>query len=519
MAPTPKIPAKKSSSSTSKGPNQDDEAPLEKKKKGVEDFDGFNARIGDQRKSAGSPLDFKFDKSRCKMITKTENFPASHSGVVYWMSRDQRVQDNWALIYAQRLALKEKVPLLVCFCLVPKFLQATLRQYAFMLKGLKSVQKELHDLNIPFSLLLGEAKAVLPDFVKKHKIGGVVTDFAPLRVPRSWVDEVAKKLPEDVPLCQVDAHNVIPVWVTSDKLEYAARTIRPKINKHLPAYLTEFPDVISHPHKSSSKFENPFKNMDELMAFLQIDRTVGEVEWAKPGTDEAFKTLKSFIDVRLRLFDEKRNNPNFDALSNLSPWFHFGQISVARCILEVKKSHHKGKDAFIEEAVVRRELSDNFCYYNENYDNLDGASEWARKSLNDHRKDTRKPLYKLDKFEQAKTHDDLWNAAQNQLRIEGKMHGFLRMYWAKKILEWSESPEKALEIAIYLNDKYNLDGRDPNGFVGCMWSICGIHDMGWKERTIFGKIRYMNYDGCKRKFDVPGFVAKYRKIAKDKGLL
>ncbi|ODN02944.1 Deoxyribodipyrimidine photo-lyase [Orchesella cincta] len=293
MAGKSKAPEKKASSSSSKGTAKEDDAPAEKKKKEVEDFDGFNARIREQRKSEGSSQTFKFDKSRCRMITEDENLPASHSGVLYWMSRDQRVQDNWALIYAQRLALKEKVPLFVCFCLVPKFLQATLRQYAFMLKGLRSVQKELVDLNIPFSLLFGEAKAVLPDFVKKHKIGGVVTDFSPLRTPRAWVDEVAKKLPEDVPLCQVDAHNIVPVWVTSEKLEYAARTIRPKIHKHLPDYLTEFPDVISHPHKSSSKFENPFKNWDELMAFLKIDKTVGEVEWAKPGTAEAFQTLRS----------------------------------------------------------------------------------------------------------------------------------------------------------------------------------------------------------------------------------
>jgi len=205
-------------------------------------------------------------------------------------------------------------------------------------------------------------------------------------------------------------------------------------------------------------------------------------------------------------------------LSNLSPWFHFGQISVARCILEASKSPHTdGRMVFIEEALVRRELSDNFCYYNENYDNLKGALNWARETLDAHRKDTRNPLYKLETFEKAKTCDDLWNAAQNQLRIEGKMHGYLRMYWAKKILEWSESPEKALEIAIFLNDKYNLDGRDPNGFVGCMWSICGIHDQGWRERPIFGKIRFMNYEGCKRKFDVKSFETKYRKLKLAKG--
>ena len=158
---------------------------------------------------------------------------------------------------------------------------------------------------------------------------------------------------------------------------------------------------------------------------------------------------------------------------------------------------------------MRRELSDNFCFYNPNYDNLNGIYPWARESLNLHKADTRSPLYTKDQFERAETYDDLWNAAQFQMVQTGKMHGFLRIYWAKKILEWSESPETALEIAIYLNDKYSLDGRDPNGYVGCMWSIGGIHDQGWAERSIFGKIRYMNYAGCKRKFDVAKFVKRY----------
>lgn len=166
-------------------------------------------------------------------------------------------------------------------------------------------------------------------------------------------------------------------------------------------------------------------------------------------------------------------------------------------------------DAFIEEAVVRRELSDNFCFYNPDYDNFNGLTNWAQTTLNAHRKDTREYLYTRSEFSQAQTHDDLWNAAQLQLIKEGKMHGFLRMYWAKKILEWTTSPEEALEIGIYLNDRFSLDGRDPNGYVGVMWSVGGIHDQGWGERTVFGKIRYMNYQGCQRKFKVPEFVAKY----------
>jgi len=180
-------------------------------------------------------------------------------------------------------------------------------------------------------------------------------------------------------------------------------------------------------------------------------------------------------------------------------------------VREHGRSYSGGVASFIEEMVVRRELADNFCHYNEQYDSLAGAAQWAQDSLAKHAGDPREYVYTQAQLENAETHDDLWNAAQLQMVEVGKMHGFLRMYWAKKILEWTESPEEALRIAIYLNDRYELDGRDPNGYVGCMWSIAGVHDMGWTERQVFGKIRFMNYDGCKRKFDLPGFVKQFPK--------
>jgi len=190
-----------------------------------------------------------------------------------------------------------------------------------------------------------------------------------------------------------------------------------------------------------------------------------------------------------------------------------GQVSMQRAVLYVKaegKAYSSSAAGFVEEAVVRRELSDNFCFYNPKYDSILGATDWAQKTLADHAKDTREYIYSREELEEGRTHDDLWNAAQLQLVQEGKMHGFLRMYWAKKILEWTQSPEQALEEAIRLNDRYALDGNDPNGYVGVMWSIAGIHDQGWGERKVFGKIRYMNYAGCKRKFDVNKFVLKYK---------
>lgn len=175
----------------------------------------------------------------------------------------------------------------------------------------------------------------------------------------------------------------------------------------------------------------------------------------------------------------------------------------------------KSADAFLEELIVRRELADNFCFYQPNYDSIHGAWEWARKTLADHASDKREHIYSKEQLEKAQTADPLWNASQLEMVYHGKMHGFMRMYWAKKILEWTRGPEEALAISIYLNDKYEIDGRDPGGYVGCMWSICGIHDQGWKERPIFGKIRYMNYAGCKRKFNVDGYITYVKRIVGD----
>ncbi|XP_067008214.1 deoxyribodipyrimidine photo-lyase [Anabrus simplex] len=459
---------------------------------------------------APSILEFKFNKKRVRVLSKAKEIPDNAEGVLYWMSRDQRIQDNWAFLYAQKLALKNEVPLHVCFCLVPKFLDATIRHYNFLLRGLEEVSEECKQLDIEFHLLIGEAVGVLPTFVEEHKMGAVVVDFSPLRTPMKWVEDVKKKLPSDVPFCQVDAHNIVPCWVASDKLEYAARTIRNKINSKLPEFLTSFPPVIKHPHKSKFKAEViDWKAADDK---IEADRSVGPVKWATPGTRAGFLMLDSFCKQRLKGFSTKRNDPTQDGLSNLSPWFHFGQISVQRCILKIREFKSKcseSVDAYCEEAIVRRELSDNFCFNNDKYDSVDGTNDWAKKTLNDHRKDKRPYLYSREELEKSLTHDDLWNSAQIQLVKEGKMHGFLRMYWAKKILEWMTSPEESLATAIYLNDKYSLDGRDPNGFVGCMWSICGIHDQGWAERAVFGKIRYMNYEGCKRKFNISAFIARW----------
>jgi len=426
--------------------------------------------------------------------------------VVYWMSRDQRVEDNWALLYAQELALHMKVPLAVVFCLVPQFLNATLRQFGFMLRGLEQVENSLRDLKIPFFLLRGWPQGEIPKFVTESNVTVLVTDFDPLRIKKEWKEDVAKKLA--IPLYEVDARNIVPCWVASAKQEYGAYTLRPKIYRSLPEFLEEFPALQVHPFTWNGTVKST--DWKTVVGNLKVNRAVGEVDWLEPGERWARKTLNHFLKNKLQEYTLKRNDPTEDCVSHLSPYLHFGHISAQRAALEVTRQQIKSeqKDSFLEELIVRRELSDNYCFYNDTYDQFEGFHPWARKTLNEHRGDKREYLYSSEEFEEAKTHDDLWNAAQMEMVRRGKMHGYMRMYWAKKILEWTESPESALEIAIYLNDKYELDGRDSNGYAGIAWSVGGVHDRPWNERPVFGKIRYMSYNGCKRKFDIKGYIQK-----------
>lgn len=429
----------------------------------------------------------------------------SSGPAIYWMSREQRVHDNWALIFAQQLALDRKKHLAVVFSLVPEFLEATLRQYDFMLKGLMEVERELRKFRISFFVLPGSPVNEISKFIKEHNASSLVSDFDPLRIKRKWKDDIAKKI--KIPFYEVDAHNIVPCFHISDKQEFAAYTIRSKILKNLP----EFLDVIPKLKKMKSADGISSADVDWKKAYksLKVNQNIKPVNWLTPGEKAAHKNLKDFMENKFDEYAEQRNDPSADVLSNLSPYLHFGQISAQRVALYIGNlGDHPSKDSFLEELIVRRELSDNYCYYNADYDSFKGFPGWAKKTLNDHRKDEREFVYSLDKFEKAKTHEDLWNAAQKELVSTGKMQGYMRMYWAKKILEWSKSPEEALKIAIYLNDKYELDGRDPNGYTGCAWAIGGVHDRAWAERPVYGKIRYMNRNGAKRKFDVEKYILK-----------
>ena len=477
----------------------------------------------------------------------------SKSSIVYWMQRDVRTVDNWALLLASSMAQQQNKALHVVYTLQPPpssthesydldttsnpppeliNLPLTTRHGSILLGGLQLVYNDLKDKNIPFHVVLPQSNdqvgTTLCNTVNDSNINAdiVICDFSPLRHVREWMEIQAVPLIQKakIPFYQVDAHNVVPVWVASPKREYGARTIRSKINKILHTYLqqNEYPTTEDFKIRNVPKLIKSYPEFDMKVyeSYLRLDTSVPSVSWAKPGTIEGMKQYQKFLSQGLKQYNTKRNDPNFPTIcSNLSMWLNFGFVSFQRLATDTNAIKHKyPSDAvasFLEEGIIRRELSDNYVYYAPNdYDKLSAAYEWAQDTLQLHSTDKREYVYTVKELEYGLTHDDLWNAAQLQAVHDGKMHGFLRMYWAKKILEWTESPEMALYVAQYLNDKYNVDGRDPNGFVGVGWSIMGIHDQGWKEREVFGKIRFMNYNGCKRKFDVATFVKRYDNIKK-----
>lgn len=444
-------------------------------------------------------------KSLERSIRKLNDFKERIGSVVYRTSRDQRARDNRALVAAKKLADKTNSKLYVAFCLQNDFLGAGDRQFDFMLRGLRETIEDFSALNLAFAILEGEPKNEIPKFLKEIEAGAIFTDFDPLKIKRYWQKEVADKI--EIPFYEVDAHNIVPCRIASSKQEYGAYTIRPKIKKALPEFLEDFPEIESH--RANDKTE---VNKITSRSLGIIDRRLSKAVPYDfvPGAKAAKETLRKFIGERLQRYPEESNDPNSVAISDLSPYLHFGQISAQRVALEVSESEasQEAKDAFLEQLIVRRELADNFCCYNQNYDDFSGFPSWAQATLNKHRDDIRE-IWSYEAMENADTPDKLWNAAQRQQVETGKMHNYMRMYWAKKILEHSENPESAQQYAIALNDKYELDGRDPNGYAGIAWATGGVHDRAWAERPIYGKIRYMNERGARRKFDVDAYVEKF----------
>ncbi len=445
--------------------------------------------------------------------------------VLYFATREMRIEDNPSLLFAESFAKEKKTAFAVSYNLETGFLGGSYRSHAFKVKGLKEFSENLEKKNIPFFLFSGEKTIEsVVDFIEAHKIGALVTDFCPLSSHKAWLRHLRQKL--SIPIFIVDSHNIVPTWVSSQKQEYGAYTLRPKITKLLPSFLKELPPL----KKQTALFSVKPKEINwENMLSDFPDKSTPESTDFLPGEKEAKKVLSRFLEDKIRGYAEKRNDPLQDFQSNLSPYLHYGQISALRIALEAlkilnlpfEKVFHPLKNAassktehvsaFLEELIVRRELADNFCFYNEKYDSFDGFPDWAKNSLTDAKGDEREFVYTKKEFEEAKTHDNLWNACQREMVLTGKMHGYMRMYWAKKILEWTKSPEEALKIAIYLNDKYELDGRDPNGYAGIAWSIGGVHDRAWFPRKVFGLVRYMARSGCDKKFDTKAYIKKWVK--------
>ena len=440
--------------------------------------------------------------------------------VLYWMQRAQRGSENAALNVAIALGNTLQLPVVVLF-VITEYPAANLRHYTFMLEGLTVAAQILQERGTPLIIRGGEPVKEVAHMVKELQAAAVISDESELRTPRSW--RMALKDILDVPFACVDADVVVPRR-HFPKEEWAARTLRPKLQGLLPTYLQPIIDLepaqkLTHSPYDPGQTDNPLSYLDTL----QIDRSVQPSNQFHGGQIEGKLRIQRFIDERLASYTERRNHPEVSGTSELSAYLHFGQISVQQLAWEIEQyvppatgsariDIDGGRAAYLEELIVRRELAVNFAANNPCYDSLDGCPGWGRETLRKHANDPREWVYTREELEQAKTHDELWNASQREMVISGRMHGYMRMYWAKKILEWTQTPEEAFEDAVYLNDKYEIDGRDANGYTGMAWAIGGKHDRPWgPERPIFGLVRYMALSGMQRKMDTRAYIYKWRR--------
>ncbi len=452
--------------------------------------------------------------------------------VLYWMQRAQRATMNHALEFAVREANQRGLPLLAVFGITQRFPEANTRSYAFMLEGLRETKQALAERGIQLVVRLQPPVEAVVDVasVLASPPALVVVDRGYLRVERRWRERAARRL--SCPLVQVESDVIVPVETTatgataSEKEEYAAYTIRPKIHKHLDAFLVPLEETALQ--RDSLGFSLDGIRLDAIGVMLdrmRINRSAERVDTYHGGSSQARMLLDDFIAHKLDHYAEERNDPSQDYLSHMSPYLHFGQISPLEIALRVRGAKPTGvdvgqengdgqhaKEAYLEELIVRRELSMNFCAFNPDYDSLACLPGWARETLDEHADDRREYVYDREAFEAAQTHDPYWNAAQREMMLTGKMHGYMRMYWGKKILEWTPSPEEGFRIALELNNRYELDGRDPNSFTGVAWCF-GKHDRAWAERQVYGKARYMSASGLERKFDIDAYVQKVEGLA------
>ncbi len=430
--------------------------------------------------------------------------------VLYWMQASQRVSHNPALEHAIARANELRLPLVVGFGLMDDYPEANLRHYAFMVDGLRDVRRDLAARGIQLIVRRGPPPDVALELGAAAAL--IVCDTGYLRHQRAWRRRVGSAAPQRVEGVEGDV--VVPIALVSDHAEFAARTLRPKLLRLWERFLAplkptdlERPSIrLRLPLSSDLDVRHPAR----VLAALRLDASVGPVRRLRGGSSEAHSHLQEFLDERLAGYAEARGAPDQPAPSLLSPYLHFGQVSpvaVALAVREAGVANGADRRALLEQLVVRRELAVNFVRYQPVYDRYAGVPEWARKSLHEHARDPREHIYSRAQLVAAKTHDRHFNAAMLEMVHTGYMNNSLRMYWGKKILEWSSSPESAFRTALWLNNRYFLDGRDPNSYAGVSWCF-GAHDRPWQERPIFGKVRFMNDRGLERKFDMHDYQAR-----------
>ena len=437
--------------------------------------------------------------------------------IVYWMQRAQRGVDNYVVNLAVEIANELNLPLVVYFAGISNFPHANLRHYRFLQQGLPDIEEDLAKRKISFVMRKAphESKERLLEDVQAAMVIG---DENPMNVPESWRRELTKKI--KIPFWTVDADVIVPSALI-EKAQYGAYTIRPRLYKALPEYLVPF----ENPHakvewKRPKGFHADSLTDDMTKGWKGFDRSVRPVDSFHGGTHAGLKRLHLFTSKLLPEYETNRNKPETDGTSVLSPYLHYGHVGPQTIALAVAKAAgddpklKAAKESYFNELIAWRELTINFVRFTTEYETPAVAENWARQTIADHEKDEREQLYSLKQLEAAETHDELWNAAQIQMVDNGWMHNYMRMYWAKKILEWTPDVATAMKNAVYLNDRYFLDGRDPGGYAGIAWAMVGKFDRPWFERPVFGKVRYMSGASTGKKFDSKLYMKQMQELRK-----
>ena len=446
------------------------------------------------------------------LVRRGGALPENGKCVVYWMQRAVRIVDNPALDVAIEAGNLLGLPVVVYFQVIPNYPNANLRHYHFLQQGLRDVAEDAVERGVGFVVRRSQENS-LEGFLEEVQAALLIGDENPCREPERWRTVLAKRL--KLPFWTVDADAVVPSRVF-DRTFVLLHHFRPHLKAELPKYLAA-PKKIAplHPWKPKNKLESYSLEQDITAGFSKLERSVGPVDSFTGGTHAALKRLKQFVNQELKDYEETRNHPEKTGTSRLAPYLHFGNIGPITIALAVKKAVAEGKatqaaaDKYLDELIGWRELAVLFVRHEPNYDNWECAAPWARKTLIEHAGDPRPHRYTLAQLERAETGDELWNAAQRQMVDTGWMHNYMRMYWGKKILEWAPDPACAFEWAVTLNDRYELDGRDPNGYAGIAWAIVGRHDRPWFNRPIFGLVRPMSGASTARKFDAEEYIRQF----------